>query len=62
MADIITTIIGNWTSLNTIVYAVGLYGQYCVPVSEKNFKLFDLEIHPTTQITGKIYLFKLLIS
>jgi CubicO group peptidase (beta-lactamase class C family) len=44
-------------------YAVGLYGQYLY-LYPRIFKLFDLEIphYPTTQITGKIYLFKLLIS
>jgi CubicO group peptidase (beta-lactamase class C family) len=36
----------------------------CTCILKRIFKLFDLEIphYPTTQITGKIYLFKLLIS
>jgi hypothetical protein len=63
IADIITTIIGNWTSKYNSFYAVGLYGQYLYLYPEKiQIIRFGDPHYPTTQITGKIYLFKLLIS
>jgi hypothetical protein len=64
ITDIITTTIGNWTLKYNSFYAVGLYGQYLYLYPKRIFKLFDLEIphFPITQIIGKIYLFKLLIS
>jgi hypothetical protein len=55
----------NWGPLKyNSFYAVGLTVNTCTCILKRIFKLFDLEIphYPTTQITGKIYLFKLLIS